>query len=68
MQIFKYSLSILLLAVFALADGAANPPKELVIDVTYLPKDCPAKAQKHDDIKVHYVSFVIANVSQCRSL
>ena len=64
MQLFKYSLSILLLAVSALANAAAEPPKELVIDVTHLPSECPVKAQTGDSIKVHYVSL-IAFVSNC---
>jgi hypothetical protein len=56
MQIFKYSLSILLLAVSALADAKVEPPTELKIDVTHLPNDCPAKARTGDSIQVHYVS------------
>jgi hypothetical protein len=55
MQIFKYSLSILLLAVSALADTGTEPPAKLKIDVTHLPSECPAKAQKGDSIQVHYV-------------
>jgi FK506-binding protein 2 len=61
MQIFKYSLSILLLAVSALANAAAEPPKELVIDVTHLPSECPVKAQTGDSIKVHYTGTLLAN-------
>ena len=57
MQIFKYSLSILLLALSALAtDTAKEPPTTLKIDVTHLPSECPHKAQTGDSIKVHYVS------------
>jgi hypothetical protein len=56
MQIFKFSLSILLLAVSALADAKVEPPTELKIDVTHLPSDCPAKARTGDSIQVHYVS------------
>jgi FK506-binding protein 2 len=55
MQIFKYSLSILLLAVSALAETGTVPPTELKIDVTHLPSECPAKAKKGDSIQVHYV-------------
>lgn len=53
MQLFKYCLSALFLAACVLA---AEPPKELKIETTYLPEDCPVKAAKGDKIKVHYVS------------
>ncbi|KIM83340.1 hypothetical protein PILCRDRAFT_819588 [Piloderma croceum F 1598] len=61
MQIFKYSLSILLLAVSALADAKVEPPTELKIDVTHLPSDCPAKARTGDSIQVHYTGTLLAN-------
>jgi len=61
MHIFKYCLSVLLLVVVALADGVVEPPTELKIDVTHLPSDCPAKAQKGDSIKVHYTGTLHAN-------
>lgn len=54
----KFSLQLLTLvslvffALLALADEA---PTELVIDTTYLPESCNAKAAKGDSIKVHYV-------------
>ncbi|THH06952.1 hypothetical protein EW146_g9460 [Bondarzewia mesenterica] len=44
------------LAFGLLSVSAAQAPTELKIDTTYLPEDCPAKAQKGDAIKVHYVS------------
>jgi len=54
MQFLKFWLSMLVLAVCALA---AEPPKELEIAVTYLPDDCTVKAKTGDSIKVHYVSL-----------
>jgi hypothetical protein len=48
--------STLALASFALAENAEKEaPKELVIDTTFKPEDCPQTAQKFDQIKVHYV-------------
>ena len=61
----KYGLSILLLAVSALADTKVEPPTELKIDVTHLPSDCPAKARTGDSIQVHYVSGAHWGVSKC---
>jgi len=54
MQFIKFWFSVLTLVVCALA---VEPPKELDIAVTFLPDDCPVKAQTGDSIKVHYVSF-----------
>ncbi|KAJ7219949.1 hypothetical protein GGX14DRAFT_532691 [Mycena pura] len=39
---------------FAAAVLAGDPPKELKIDATFLPDECPAKAAKGDSIQVHY--------------
>ncbi|KAJ7116036.1 hypothetical protein C8R44DRAFT_675585 [Mycena epipterygia] len=50
-------LSSLLFAVVVLA---ADPPKELQIETTYLPDDCPVKAQKGDAIKVHYTGTLFS--------
>ena len=47
-------ISILLLVGLAFADNEA--PTELVIKTDYMPDDCVLKAQKGDQIKVHYVS------------
>ncbi|KII92431.1 hypothetical protein PLICRDRAFT_103543 [Plicaturopsis crispa FD-325 SS-3] len=58
MQLFKYCLSALFLAACVLA---AEPPKELKIETTYLPEDCPVKAAKGDKIKVHYTGTLFAN-------
>ncbi|KAJ7284851.1 hypothetical protein C8J57DRAFT_702212 [Mycena rebaudengoi] len=51
-------LSSLLLAVVVLA---ADPPATLQIETTYLPEDCPAKAQKGDAIQVHYTGTLFSN-------
>ncbi|KAJ7352593.1 hypothetical protein DFH08DRAFT_859365 [Mycena albidolilacea] len=51
-------LSLLFAAVAVLA---AEAPKELQIETTYLPDDCPAKAAKGDQIKVHYTGTLFAN-------
>ena len=40
---------------FAAIVFAAEPPTELKIETTYLPKACEPKAQKGDSIQVHYV-------------
>ncbi|KAG2113355.1 hypothetical protein BD769DRAFT_1630077 [Suillus cothurnatus] len=61
MQFLKVWLSILALAVCALA---AEPPKELQIAVTYLPDDCPATAKTGDAIKVHYTGTLFSDGSK----
>ncbi|TFK44121.1 hypothetical protein BDQ12DRAFT_569597, partial [Crucibulum laeve] len=45
----------------ALALAADEQPKELKIDTTYLPADCPVKAQKGDSIQVHYTGKLFSN-------
>ncbi|KAF8893531.1 hypothetical protein BD779DRAFT_1055916 [Infundibulicybe gibba] len=57
MQLF----SLLWCLLFAVGALAADPPTELGIETTYLPKDCPAKAQKGDSIKVHYIGTLFSN-------
>jgi hypothetical protein len=42
---------------FAALVVAKEAPTELVINTTYLPDDCTAKAKKGDKISVHYVSI-----------
>ncbi|KAG2135409.1 hypothetical protein DEU56DRAFT_871634 [Suillus clintonianus] len=61
MQFLKFWLSILALAVCALA---AEPPKELQIAVTYLPDDCPTTATTGDAIKVHYTGTLFSDGSK----
>ena len=41
-----------------LAVLAKEAPKDLVIDTTFLPKDCTVKAKKGDKISVHYVGII----------
>jgi hypothetical protein len=41
---------------FLVLVAAKEAPTELVIDTTYLPDGCTAKAKKGDKIEVHYVS------------
>jgi len=41
--------------------AAEPPPKELKIDTTYAPSECPAKAQNGDAIKVHYTGTLFSN-------
>ncbi|EGN99761.1 hypothetical protein SERLA73DRAFT_52281 [Serpula lacrymans var. lacrymans S7.3] len=53
----KYCLTLLLLAVCALAAD----PTELQTQVTYLPEECSTKAQTGDAIKVHYTGTLFAN-------
>jgi FK506-binding protein 2 len=48
-------ISVLALAVVAYAD-TREQPTELIINTTYLPPECPAKAGKGDSINVHYVN------------
>ncbi|KAJ6625791.1 hypothetical protein B0H10DRAFT_2161654 [Mycena sp. CBHHK59/15] len=50
-------ISSLLFAVVVLATDA---PTELQIETTYLPDDCPAKAQKGDAIQVHYTGTLFS--------
>ncbi|KAG1771639.1 hypothetical protein EV702DRAFT_637403 [Suillus placidus] len=61
MQFLKFWLSMLVLAVCALA---AEPPKELQIAVTYLPDDCPTTAETGDAIKVHYTGTLFSDGSK----
>ncbi|KAI0313924.1 hypothetical protein OF83DRAFT_1139261 [Amylostereum chailletii] len=58
MQLLNW-LSCLLLGV--LVSAAAEPPKQLHIDTTYTPEDCSVKAQKGDQIKVHYTGTLFSN-------
>ena len=51
MYLFKV-ISVLLSVGFTVSKDA---PTELDIKTTYLPRDCPAKAQDGDSLKVHYV-------------
>jgi len=53
MRLFKCSLSVLALAVCALAEAASETPK-VGIEVTHLPSECLDKTQNGDFIKVHY--------------
>lgn len=53
MQFVKFWFSLLALAACALA---VEPPTELQIETTFMPEECPVKAQSGDQIKVHYVS------------
>ncbi|TRM69295.1 hypothetical protein BD626DRAFT_473587 [Schizophyllum amplum] len=52
MQVFG-TLSTLFMAACAAAQSA-EAPKELVIETTYAPPECPVKVQKGDAVKVHY--------------
>ncbi|KIK98471.1 hypothetical protein PAXRUDRAFT_31152 [Paxillus rubicundulus Ve08.2h10] len=51
MQLAKVWSSLLVLAACALA---VEPPTELQIETTFMPEDCPVKAEKGDTISVHY--------------
>lgn len=53
-MLFFSWLSCLFLAALVVAKEA---PTELVIDTTYTPDLCTAKAKKGDQITVHYVSI-----------
>jgi FK506-binding protein 2 len=55
MRVATFLSSLLFAAVAVLA---AEPPKELQIETTYLPDDCPAKAAKGDQIKVLSELFI----------
>ncbi|KAJ7510083.1 hypothetical protein B0H11DRAFT_1957538 [Mycena galericulata] len=57
MRVAGFFSSLLLAAVAVIA---ADPPTKLEIDTTYLPEDCPAKAQKGDSIKVHYTGTLFS--------
>jgi len=51
-------ISGLLLVAVTVVSAEREPPQELIIDTTYLPAHCPAKAQKGDSIQVHYVGVL----------
>ncbi|TRM70105.1 hypothetical protein BD626DRAFT_476311 [Schizophyllum amplum] len=48
----------------AIATDAAEPPKELVIETTFAPSECPAKAQSGDKVKVHYTGTLFFDGSK----
>ncbi|KAJ6513429.1 hypothetical protein C8R45DRAFT_963639 [Mycena sanguinolenta] len=54
-------LSSLLIAAVAVAANDAAPPTELLIETTYMPEECPAKAAKNDKIQVHYTGTLFSN-------
>ncbi|KIK02700.1 hypothetical protein K443DRAFT_677423 [Laccaria amethystina LaAM-08-1] len=60
MQILSWLSYILVAATVVLADEKA-PVSELKIDTTYMPAECPAKAQPGDAIRVHYTGTLYAN-------
>ena len=65
MHILSWLSYILVAATVVLADEKA-PVKELKIDTTYKPAECPTKAQKGDAIKVHYVRISsVVTLSRC---
>ncbi|KAJ3531800.1 hypothetical protein NM688_g7520 [Phlebia brevispora] len=53
--------SLLAALLFALAVSAAEPPKELKVETTYMPEECTAKATKGDRIRVHYTGTLFSN-------
>lgn len=56
MKIFGWLSCILVAAVTVAAEDAKVPPKELQIETTFKPAECPNQAKKGDRIEVHYVS------------
>jgi len=54
MHILSWLSYILVAATVVIAEEKA-PVMELKIDTTYMPAECPAKAQTGDAIQVHYV-------------
>ncbi|KAG6919343.1 FK506-binding protein 2B [Tephrocybe rancida] len=48
----------------AAAAFAAEPPTELVVETTHLPAECPIKAQKGDEIQVHYTGTLFDDPSE----
>ncbi|KAL1672143.1 hypothetical protein EV122DRAFT_225297 [Schizophyllum commune] len=44
--------------------NAAEPPEELVVETTYAPPECPAKAQSGDKVKVHYTGTLFSDGSK----
>ncbi|PCH36099.1 hypothetical protein WOLCODRAFT_140224 [Wolfiporia cocos MD-104 SS10] len=59
LQILSY-LAVLIFALVAAAEDPV-PPTELQIVTTYMPPDCPVKAQNGDMLKVHYTGTLHAN-------
>ncbi|KAJ7724471.1 hypothetical protein DFH07DRAFT_759068 [Mycena maculata] len=57
MRVAAWLSTLLLSAVVVLA---AEPPTDLQIETTYLPEECPVKAQKGDSIKVHYTGTLFS--------
>lgn len=58
MRFTVVSLLVSALLGLLVAADAPEPPRELEIQTTYMPPDCPTKATNGDVLKVHYVSVV----------
>ncbi|KAG8949755.1 FK506-binding protein 2A [Tulasnella sp. 424] len=41
--------------------SAANPPKKLVIEKTYVPESCPVSSKNGDTLSMHYVGSLFHN-------
>ncbi|KAI0730285.1 hypothetical protein C8Q72DRAFT_255433 [Fomitopsis betulina] len=56
-------VTLLSAALFGLivAAEAPEPPRELEIQTTYLPPDCPTKSTNGDVLKVHYTGKLFSN-------
>ncbi|KAJ3513908.1 hypothetical protein NLJ89_g2679 [Agrocybe chaxingu] len=60
MKVFSWISCALFAAVAAVAEEKV-PPTELQIETTFLPEDCPNKAQKGDHVEVHYTGTLFSN-------
>jgi len=63
MKMFKWLTTLFAAGAVAAQDSGKVPPADLQIETTFMPEVCGVKAQKGDQIKVHYVS-IQRNTSQ----
>lgn len=50
-----FSILALPLLLVCAGDDSVDPPKDLVIETTYMPDECTIKPELYDRIGVHYV-------------
>lgn len=58
MKLLSWIYIFALPALLVVAEAETKePPKELVIETTYMPEECTMKPELYEKIEVHYVSI-----------